>query len=232
MRATLVLLLLLTILFGIAVSIYSGRIALPDHWNPWAPLRIEQPPGWLTRFKLERLSNDPSLCALVLAQTNMRYQSVSDRVTGPGCGFDNAVRIARTSVDVGTPFVLSCRTAVALALWERHVLQPAASAHFTEPVVRIDHFGSYVCRNVYGRSDGKRSRHATADALDVAGFVLRSGRRVGVLRDWDGDDRNAQFLREVHRGACRLFDGVLGPAYNDAHRDHFHLDRGGPQVCR
>lgn len=39
-------------------------------------------------------------------------------------------------------------------------------------------------------------------------------------------------LREVHRGACRVFDGVLGPAYNEAHRDHLHLDRGGPRVSR
>ncbi len=232
MRTSLVLLLLLAALIGAVSSIYTGRIALPDHWNPWAPLRIEQAPDWLTRFKLERLSNDPALCALVLTQAGMRYQSVPDQVTGPGCGFDNAVRIARTSVDVGTPFLLSCRTAVALALWERHVLQPAASTHFAEPIARIDHVGSYACRNVSGRSDGARSRHATADALDVAGFVLRSGRRIGVLRDWDGDKRNAKFLREVHRGACRVFDGVLGPAYNEAHRDHFHLDRGGPRVCR
>jgi hypothetical protein len=76
------------------------------------------------------------------------------------------------------------------------------------------------------------SRHATADALDVAGFVLSNGRRIAVKRDWRSEDADGLFLRDVHAGACRLFDGVLGPDYNEAHRDHFHLERGGYRVCR
>lgn len=34
----------------------------------------------------------------------------------------------------------------------------------------------------------------------------------------------AQFLRKVHQGACKIFGTVLGPEANDAHRNHFHLD--------
>ena len=73
---------------------------------------------------------------------------------------------------------------------------------------------------------------AEADALDVAGFVLSDGRRVRVLSGWRGDARDAAFLRDVHAGACRVFDAVLGPDYNAAHHDHFHLDRGSLKVCR
>jgi hypothetical protein len=37
----------------------------------------------------------------------------------------------------------------------------------------------------------------------------------------------ALFLRDVRNGACRAFDGVPGPEYNAAHRNHFHGERGG-----
>jgi hypothetical protein len=79
---------------------------------------------------------------------------------------------------------VTCRTAVALALWERHALQPAAEKYFGQRVSAIEHFGSYSCRNVYGRPEATRSRHATGEAWDVAGFVLVDGRRIRVARDW------------------------------------------------
>ena len=40
------------------------------------------------------------------------------------------------------------------------------------------------------------------------------------------------FTRELRDGACGLFNGVLGPDYNAAHRDHFHLDNGPFRICR
>ncbi len=42
----------------------------------------------------------------------------------------------------------------------------------------------------------------------------------------------AVFLRAVRDGACQTFNAVLGPSYNAAHRDHFHLDRGAHRVCK
>jgi hypothetical protein len=134
------------------------------------------------------------------------------------------------SVDVGKSFVLTCRSAVSLALWEQHVLQPAALRFYDSPVVRIEHFGSYSCRNIYGRPNATRSRHATAEAFDVAGFVLANGKRIRIVNDWPNE--RASFLRTVRDGACDFFDGVLSPDYNAAHRDHFHFDRGPYRVCR
>ncbi|MBU2089188.1 MAG: extensin family protein, partial [Alphaproteobacteria bacterium] len=32
--------------------------------------------------------------------------------------------------------------------------------------------------------------------------------------------------------ACRYFNTVLGPEYNTAHADHFHLDLGKSRICR
>ncbi len=231
------LLFLLLVAFA-AWALWSGALQVPERWNPWAPLRIDDPPNLLTRFKLDRAVGDRQACRTVLANARLQATPVEDRSTGDGCGFDNAFRIERTSVAVGDPFSLSCRSALSLAMWERHALQQAAQTHLGSPVARIEHLGSYACRNLYGREGGRRSRHATADAFDIAGFVLEDGRRIRVLADWNGGDEpaptvpEADFLRAVRDGACDWFDIVLGPDYNTAHADHFHFDRGGGRICR
>jgi hypothetical protein len=232
MRARIALLLLAAVAAIAATLVYNGTVRIPDRWNPWAPLDIAEPPNFLTRYKLSRLDDDDALCRRTIAQAGFRYEWLPDRTTAPGCVVSNALRIDATSVSVGTPFPLSCRSAVSLALWERHVLQPQALAHFGVRVDRMRHYGSYVCRNIQGRDDGRRSQHATADALDIAAFVLANRREIRVLSNWAGDDADARFLRDVHAGACRFFDAVLGPDYNAAHRDHLHFDRGAYRACR
>jgi hypothetical protein len=217
---------------AVGYALVSGRWAPPPEWSPWVPLDLAAEPNFLTRYKLSRLSSDAALCAAVLDGADMTFQRLPDRETGPACGLFDAVAIERTASAVGDVFSLTCRTAVSLALWEKHVLNPAAERLLGSTVSRIEHFGSYSCRNVYGRPNATRSRHATAEAFDVAGFVLADGRRVRVLADWGGETVEGRFLREIRDGACRFFDAVLSPAYNDAHRDHFHLDRGPYRVCR
>jgi hypothetical protein len=216
----------------LGISIRNGWFEVPERWNPWAPLRLAAPPDLFTRWRLARLSQDPPACAAFLATTPLRYERLTDRTTGEGCGLTNAVRIDALPAAVGPPFSLSCRAAASLALWQHHVLEPAARGQLGSPVTRVEHFGSYSCRNIYDRPEATRSRHATAEALDVAGVVLADGRRIRVLRDWAGDSPESRFLREIRTGACAWFDGVFSPDYNAAHRDHLHLDRGPYRVCR
>jgi hypothetical protein len=218
------------VIIGALWLLRSGTLVIPERWNPWAILEVDAAPNLLTRHKLQRLSNEPAQCQTVLATTGLHFDPIEDETTGTACGFFNAVRIRRTSAEVGAEFALTCRAAVSLALWERHVLQPAAQRHYGSAVARIEHFGSYSCRNVYGRPNATRSRHATAEAFDVAGFVLENGERIRIVNDWSNE--HAAFLHEVRDGACRFFDGVLSPDYNAAHRDHFHLDRGSYRMCR
>lgn len=222
------------ILLLVACAIYATRtyVNVPPRWNPWAPLSLDEQPNFLTGYKLRRASNDDVMCQAVLTQSGFRYTPIEDKVTKPGCGYRNAVRIEATSADVTEPFALSCRAALSLAMWERHVLQPAAHKHFGERVTKLEHFGSYSCRSVYNRPNARLSHHATADALDVAGFIVGEKRRIRVLGDWDQGDTEAAFLADVKTGACRFFDSVLSPEYNAAHRDHFHLDRGAFRICR
>lgn len=216
----------------LALALSRGHLSIPPEWSPWVSLDVNAPPNLLTRYKLSRLSGDADLCARALADAAMSYRPLPDEATGPECGLFDAVTIESTASEVGQPFSLTCRAAVALALWEKHAVTPAAERHFGVPVQRIEHFGSYACRNVYGRPDATRSRHATAEAFDVAGFVLADGRRIRVLGDWNEDSAAAGFLRDVRDGACRFFDGVLSPDHNAAHRDHLHLDRGPGRYCR
>ncbi|MDP2262398.1 MAG: extensin family protein [Hydrogenophaga sp.] len=234
-------LLLFIFLLGAGATAYlthGTHWQLPPHLNPWAPLVIEEPPNWLTRHKLRRLDDDPQACLLTLEQARMRAEPLPDREAAPGCPLRNVVLVRETRVQVGTPFTLSCRAAVSLALWEEHVMVPEAERLLGTSVRQIDHFGSFACRNVYGREGGRLSQHASADALDIAGFRLQDGRRITVSGHWrsegaEGSERpEAQFLRAVHRGACQFFDGVFGPEYNQAHADHLHLDRGPFTLCR
>ena len=116
-------------------------------------------------------------------------------------------------------------------------MQPAAMAAFGQRVVAVDHFGSFACRDIGGgRGEGsdRRSEHATANALDVAAFTLADGSTVSVARDWrrGASEPRGRFLREVHDGACALWNVVLGPEYNAGHADHFHLDDGRFRACR
>ncbi|MGJ7578710.1 extensin-like domain-containing protein [Variovorax sp. RHLX14] len=224
-----------------AYAIYSGKLEVPDRYNPWAPLNVTAPPDWLTGMKLARTRDDAALCSAALATTDMQYDTVPDRVTGAGCGFTNAVRLRSAAVRFGPPVLLSCPMALSLYMWERHALQPAAQQRYGQRVAALEHLGSYACRNVnLGEgvpAGASRSRHATADALDIASLTLADGRRISLVSDWKSGNAadkplHAQFLQDAHAGACRYFKGVLGPDYNAAHRDHFHLETGGYSMCR
>lgn len=190
----------LALSFGLVAATHGRLWSIPDRHNPWAPLHYADAPNWLTGYKLARLTSEPQACLAALEETSWRFRPLPDRDNASGCGWRNAVQVQRTSVEIGPPFTLSCPMAVSTALWERHVVQPQAHLHFGVPVRRLEHWGIYACRDVAGGA-ARRSEHATANALDVAGFVLQDGRRVGVARDWAGEGVGASFLRAVHAGA-------------------------------
>lgn len=210
----------------------TGVLVVPDRWNPFAPLSITEPPNFLTGYKLGRIAGHPERCREALQASMWRYRYLTDRPERDGCGYANAVRIESMRTRLAEPLTLTCESAVALALWERHTLEPGALRHYGSGVARLHHYGSYACRNVNGRENARRSEHASANALDIAGFTLADGREVRVRNGWREGHADAAFLRELRDGACRYFDVVLGPDYNAAHHDHFHFDRGRFRACR
>lgn len=206
---------------------------------PWTPLDLAQPPGIFTGRKLAGLTQHPEQCRALLDRAGIDYAALGARGSGE-CAHSDTVRLRPVKGAVAyapASVAPSCPVVAALKMWEWNVVQPAAQRLFGQQVRRIDHFGSFSCRRMYGRSSGDFSEHATADAIDIAGFVLADGRRVRILRDWKGDGKDAEFLREVHDGACRLFSTVLSPDYNAAHADHLHFDQAergamGWRACR
>nr|WP_218166160.1 MULTISPECIES: extensin family protein [unclassified Pseudomonas] len=223
---------LLVLAGGVLVGVWRGWVPLPDEWNPWAPLDVRASPNLLTRFKLGRLQDDPALCDQVLKTSGLRVAHQADSPADAACPLRNTLRVQGADVGLSSSFLASCPLAVAFALFERHSLQPAAQAVFGQAVTRVDHLGSFACRNIYNRANGRLSQHASANALDIAGFRLADGRTISVLKDWPGDGERARFLRQVRDGACKDFNVVLSPDYNAAHRNHFHLDMGRWWVCR
>lgn len=223
------LFLLFAASLGLA-AIARGWVDVPPRFNPWAPLDLRDTPNLLTPFKLHRAQQEPALCQAALATSDLRFAAVADSLPEPDCPIENSVRIRGGEVAFSASFLATCRLAAAYALFEHHGLQPAAQAVYGQPVARIEHFGSFACRNI--GSGSRRSQHASANALDIAGFRLEDGTRITVARDWSGSEREQRFLREVRKAACRFFNTTLGPDYNAAHHDHFHLDMGRARICR
>lgn len=235
MVRTLFIRLLIAGLLGLAALVLlvrQGLITVPDGLNPFVPLNVRDEPNWFTGYKLSRIERNAPECLAVLTGSPVEFTPVPNQMTGEGCGFANAVDVDRSSVAFNSRFPATCSLAVSWAMFELHVLQPAARQHLGQEIARVDHFGTYACRNLYHRDSGRRSEHATANAIDVAGFRLADGTQITVLADWNGAAPKATFLRALRDGACRYFDVVLSPDYNEAHRDHFHFDMGDRQACR
>ena len=222
---------LLLIIAGAVLSVWRGWLDVPAEWNPWAPLDVKAAPNWLTGFKQMRLRGNPELCAQVLSNSGLRVTAQADSPDAK-CPLIGTVRVQGGEVALSSSFLASCPLAVAYAMFERHSLQPAAQSVYGQRVARLDHLGSFACRNVYNRESGTLSRHASADALDISGFRLADGRSISVLKDWPKQNQDARFLRQVRDGACEAFSVVLSPDYNAAHRNHFHVDVGRWSVCR
>ena len=204
-----------------------------------APFDLAAKPGPASVLRLGALAGQGARCRALLDRAGIDYIALPSRRAGPDCSLRDIVqwsrRGARATAYAPAAPTLSCPLAAGLAQWEWSVVQPAAARIFGTTVVRIDHFGSYVCRRIYGGSLGNWSEHASANAIDVAGFRLADGRRITVARDWKRGGREARFLHEVRDGGCRLFGTTLSPDYNAAHHDHLHLDeaaRGGWGFCR
>ncbi|MFL0356030.1 extensin family protein [Erythrobacter sp. GH1-10] len=175
-------------------------------------------------------------CIADLTSAGARFSALPDTYAGPGCNKLGTVQLSALSGDMSQFGVsnigpVQCRTAQAFNAWARFGVDRAARQLLGSRLERIETMGSYACRNVAG-SD-RRSAHATAGAIDVSAFVLEDGRRISLTDDWHGGTpAEREFLRVVHKSACKRFGTVLGPDYNRAHEDHFHLEGTGAQFCR
>ncbi len=179
---------------------------------------------------------DTQQCFADLSKAEVRFSPLPDRDYGSGCVVLGAVQLLDIGVPVAGLRAIRCPAARALVGWVRYGVRPAARQILGSEVVKIDSYGTYACRGIIGggpRSAGRVSEHGLANAVDIGGFILADGRRIVLERDWNSDDPQIRdFLRIVHRSACKRFVTTLGPDYNAVHRNHFHFDMGGRPLCR
>lgn len=222
----------LVLLWGLVILMaFVANRAVPRQHLPWKTLKLVDPIGAATKIKAARAGADPAACRAVLAAGGVAFTNVPERSDG-FCAVKDAVRLTAGLAPLRpNDAEMTCKEALAVTLWERQVVQPAAFAEMNQAVVAIDHYGAYSCRRIYGKEEGQVSEHALANALDVAAFRLADGQVISVEKDWADTGPKGRFLRRVRDGACRVFLTVLSPDYNAAHANHFHLDMGGWPKC-
>jgi hypothetical protein len=218
---------------GAAVFLAArGWLAEHPQHDPWAPLDLNDPPGWATQRKFAALRRNPAECRAVLERSGVAFTALPP--TGEGaCRREDRTVLGEIPLAPNAP-AATCTVDAALVLWVRRV-QPAAENLLGSPVARIEHLGAFSCRRLYGRDEGPWSEHATGNAIDIAAFVLDDGRRIAVARRWKDGGDEAAFLHRARDEACAVFGTVLSPDYNAAHADHLHFDqaaRGFGSVCR
>lgn len=233
LRAALLSLLMFACVIGAAL-IYHPDSMLPAEWNPTKPLSVTDDVSPLTGWKLRNVARQPDLCFAVLSD----YASIERRppITSSteGCFIENPVSLVQVGPAQMSGVQTNCITALRLAMWEHHVVQPAAKRQLGTFVTGISDVGSYSCRAIRTTAGNasRLSSHATASAIDISGFQLADGKSIRLINDWQDSDDIAAFLRAVRNGACDWFPLTLSPDYNELHADHFHLQVTGWRLCR
>ncbi|MRS91135.1 extensin [Enterobacteriaceae bacterium RIT714] len=222
-------LLICLVIAGVAAEGYRW---LPSYYNPFVPLKLDDRPGKITQYKLRRLS--PEACANLLSQANQKQlietQALAD--SAGECPLKDVVRVRRFGpVSLSSSFIASCPLALSSALFVHQQARPLSKTMMGSELVRIEHLGSFACRNIYHRPDARRSEHASAEALDISAFQLADGERITVLRGWR-NDTTQPWLKALLSASCDYYGNGLGPEYNAAHANHFHLGMRGFGLCR
>ncbi len=225
---------LLALLFICLVTAYSlsrlGYFEWPRDYDPLALPDLDAAPNFLTPFKLKLVDSAAENCRAAFARAGKVVTIEPAQIASALCSREDTIKLGSLSTATLRVEETRCAIAARLFMWEHNVVQPAARKFFNEPVAEILHFGSYSCRTIRGSSAA--SEHATANAFDISGFRLRSGKRVTLRQQWQGSQPPAEFLREVRDGACDYFNVVLSPDYNADHHDHLHVDMGWYRTCR
>lgn len=206
-----------------------------DRDPPRRPAAVRPDPRGPVTLNLPT-SRETKQCFADLSREGVRFSPLPDRDYGGGCQVIGAVQLIDIGLPVSNLKAMRCPLARTFIAWVRNAAVPAAREILNGELVRVETYGTYSCRGIVGggaRAAGRISEHGLGNAVDVAAFVLRDGRRITVLQGWNSDDEKVRdFLRIVHRSACRRFATVLGPDYNAAHDNHFHFDMGRGPFCR
>lgn len=148
----------------------------------------------------------------------------------PTCGAEQVVRYKRGpgAITYSSAPLLTCSMALALADFET-IVQEEAERELGSRVARIEHLGTFNCREM--AAFDLISEHSYANGIDLRRLVLRDGRVVDVLKHFrpeqaEPPEARSRFLRTLTN---RLFDEevfsvVVTPFFDRLHRNHIHVD--------
>lgn len=209
----------------LALAGCGGRSDAPSRPRNSPPVTLDREP-----------TRETQACFADLRGTGVRFSALPDRDFGGGCVVAGSLQLLDYGVPTTNLKAMTCPLARSFVAWVRNALVPAGEEILGSPVVRVESYGTFACRGIVGggaASSARLSQHATANAVDIAAVTLRDGRRITIERDWNSADPQVhEFLRVIHRSACRRFGTVLGPDYNAAHYNHLHLDMASGRFCR
>jgi hypothetical protein len=181
---------------------------------------------------------DEAACRTELKAIGALYEEAGEVDDGKACGIDKPVLLKGLpgAVAIEPAATVRCDTALQLARWMEGSVKPSLEAAMPgETITGLSQASAYVCRNRNGASEGRISEHAFGNAVDIAGFTLKSGKTITIRPADKEPTMEGAFQRAITEAACLYFTTVLDPGSDAAHQNHLHLDvkerRGGYRYC-
>ena len=181
---------------------------------------------------------EQAACRAELKTIGATFEEAPAVEDGKACGIDKPVLLKGLpgGIKVEPEATVRCDTALQLSRWMEGSVKPSLEAAMPgETITVLAQASAYVCKNRNGAEEGRISEHAFGNAVDVAGFTLKSGKTL-TIRPADKDSTmEGAFQRAITEAACLYFTTVLDPGSDAAHQNHLHLDvkerRGGYRYC-
>ncbi len=190
----------------------------PDAVPGRGRLERETPSGYTAMPRSE------AMCRKALRRMGVKFVDVAPLGKGKGCGISYPVKVLEIAkgVRMQPAATLNCPAAARISKWVEDEVKPAARWRLWTRPTAVLNASSYRCSRIAGSRT--ISEHASGNALDVRGFKFADGSTFDVEKKGFFSFRQKGFQKSVRQSGCRYFGTVLGPGYNRAHADHFHLD--------
>lgn len=177
---------------------------------------------------------DRASCEAELQRRHISFERVGEargvvaplRLTGPLSGVTYRSNLSAAQRRTAAIEIYDCRLVLALDDFARVLAK--------HDVVEVIHLSVYRPVSPKVPLKGAGRRHGGALAIDAALFKTKDGRTLSVEKDFHGRigakpcpaPASASELRQIacEANEARLFNVLLTPDYNWAHRNHFHME--------
>jgi hypothetical protein len=203
----------------------TAKTAVPPQNTPQPPPEPPKTNGW-SNAEIDAALGE---CVAIVK----RYNAVAlpeAPIRDGECGTPAPVSLhsifsGKDQVIFSPPVTVNCRVIAAVGDWLREDLQPLAKRLFSSKISRVTTMSSYSCRNAYGRISARLSEHSFANALDIRGFELASGKSANLLEDWGATARDVRKRLLAERAAAEKIR-------REEEARRIASKRSGPEITR